>query len=32
MTDLNPSGKVFVKGEWWDAESISGEIKKDEKI
>jgi membrane-bound serine protease (ClpP class) len=32
MTDLNPSGKVFVLGEWWDAESVSGEIKKDEKI
>ena len=32
MTDLNPKGKVFVNGEWWDAESVDGEIKKDEKI
>jgi membrane-bound serine protease (ClpP class) len=32
QTDLNPSGVVMVSGELWSAESISGEIKKDEKV
>jgi len=32
MTDLNPAGKVFVNGEWWDAESVGGEIKSGDKI
>jgi membrane-bound serine protease (ClpP class) len=31
-TDLNPAGKVFVNGEYWDAESLEGEIKSGEKI
>jgi len=31
-TDLNPSGKVIVDGEWWDAESVEGEIKAGDKI
>ena len=30
--DLNPSGMVLVSGELWSAESITGEIKKDEKV
>lgn len=30
--DLNPDGMVLVDGELWSAESISGEIKKDEKV
>lgn len=28
-TDLNPKGRVFVEGELWDAESISGNLPKD---
>jgi membrane-bound serine protease (ClpP class) len=32
VSDLNPSGKVFVNGEWWDAESLEGQIKRGEKI
>ena len=31
-SDLNPSGKVFINGEYWDAESLEGEIKSGEKI
>jgi len=31
-TDLNPRGKVFVHGEWWNAESVNGEIKKGEQV
>jgi membrane-bound serine protease (ClpP class) len=30
--DLKPNGMVLVEGELWSAESISGEIKKNEKI
>jgi len=30
LTDLNPSGKVFVHGEYWNAESTEGEIKSGE--
>lgn len=32
QNDLNPTGIVMVSGELWSAESISGEIKKDEKV
>jgi len=32
ITDLNPKGKVFIHGEYWEAESINGEIKAGEKI
>ena len=32
QTDLNPSGVVMVSGELWSAESVSGEIKKNEKV
>lgn len=31
-TSLKPEGTVFVRGELWQAESIDGNIKKDEKI
>ena len=31
-TDLNPLGKVFLHGEYWNAESLSGEIKTGEKV
>jgi membrane-bound serine protease (ClpP class) len=31
-SDLNPSGKVAINGEFWNAESLSGEIKSGEKI
>jgi len=31
-TTLKPEGTVFVRGELWQAESIDGNIKKDEKI
>jgi membrane-bound serine protease (ClpP class) len=31
-TDLSPEGTVFVRGELWQAMSIQGSIKKDEKI
>ncbi|MCK4339845.1 MAG: nodulation protein NfeD [Candidatus Cloacimonetes bacterium] len=32
ITTLKPEGTVFVRGELWQAESIEGSIKKDEKI
>lgn len=31
-TDLNPRGKVFIHGEWWNAESVGEEIKKGEPV
>ncbi len=32
ITDLNPRGRVFIHGEYWEAESTSGEIKSGEKV
>ena len=32
LTELNPGGKVFVHGEYWNAESTEGEIKKGELV
>jgi len=31
-TDLGPKGRVFVHGEYWNAESVSGEIKQGEAV
>ncbi len=31
-TDLNPNGKVFVHGEYWNAISVSGELKQGEAV
>ena len=31
-TDLTPTGSVFLKGEWWDAESLDGDISKGESV
>jgi len=32
ITELNPRGRVFIHGEYWEAESTSGEIKSGEKV
>jgi len=32
ITDLNPRGRVFIHGEYWEAESTSGEIKSGEEV
>ncbi|MGM0440936.1 MAG: NfeD family protein [Elusimicrobiota bacterium] len=30
--DLNPDGKIYVRGEFWDARSVSGNIQKESKV
>jgi membrane-bound serine protease (ClpP class) len=31
-TDINPEGSIYVRGEYWTAETVSGKIKKGEKV
>jgi membrane-bound ClpP family serine protease len=29
---LSPKGKILIEGEWWDAESVEGEIEANKEV